>query len=269
MKVLHLSRDDRTFKQRNNEAFKDIMIDRLQAQMQAMQMLTKMQDVTANNLANINTPGFKGSNVFQKMVQQRIDGQMVTKAVPQQQVDMQQGVLEPTGNPLDFGIKGKGFFVVENSEGAQLTRDGRMHFNSNGFLVDENGSRVMGDSGPIHMPEYLKATGRGGDEANLEVADDGTIRLDGEVFDRLRIVQVEDTSQLQRRGSNYLSAPEGAMIDDPSSKIMQGYYESSNVDPLNEMVDMMKTTKMFESQQRAMTTTDQMMGRATQQLGKF
>ncbi len=245
------------------------MIDRLEAQMQAMQMLTKMQDVTSNNLANINTPGFKGSNVFQKMVQERIDGEMETRAVPQQQVDMQQGVLEPTDNPLDFGIRGEGFFVVENGEGVQLTRDGRMHFNSDGFLVDENGSRVMGDSGPIHMPEYLKASGRGADEANLEVADDGTIRLDGEVFDQLRIVQVENTDHLERKGSNYLSAPEEAMVDDQASKVMQGYYESSNVDALNEMVDMMKTTKMFESQQRAMTTSDEMLGRTTQQLGKF
>jgi len=245
------------------------MIDRLQAQMQAMQMLTKMQDVTANNLANINTPGYKGSNVFQKMVEERIDGKMVKRPVPQQQVDMQQGVLEPTNNPLDFGIKGKGFFVVQSEGGKQLTRDGRMHFNSDGFLVDENGSRVMGDSGPIHMPEYLKATSEGNEKAQLEVAKDGTIRLDGEVFDQLRIVKVEDTSQLKRKGSNYLSAPEQAMIGDKSSNVMQGYYESSNVDPLNEMVDMMKTSKMFESQQRAITTTDQMLGRATQQLGKF
>lgn len=245
------------------------MIDRLQAQMQAMQMLTKMQDVTANNLANINTPGFKGSNVFQKMVQQRIDGQMVNRAVPQQQIDMQQGVLEPTNNPLDFGIKGKGFFVVENEQGAQLTRDGRMHFNPNGYLVDENGSRIMGDSGPIHMPEYLKATGKGGNQSRLEVATDGTIRLNDKVFDRLRVVRVENTSQLERKGSNYLTAPERALVDDRSSKIMQGYYESSNVDPLNEMVDMMKTTKMFESQQRAITTTNEMLGQATSKLGKF
>jgi len=237
--------------------------------MQAMQMLTKMQDVTANNLANINTPGYKGSNVFQKMIQERIDGEMVTRSAPQQQVDMQQGVLEPTNNPLDFGLKGKGFFVVENEGSAQLTRDGRMHFNSDGFLVDENGSRVMGDSGPIHMPEYLKATSEGGEQAKLEVAKDGTIRLNGEVADRLRIVTVEDTSQLQRKGSNYLSAPERVMVDDSSSNVMQGYYESSNVDALNEMVDMMRTTKMFESQQRAITTTDQMLGRATQELGKF
>jgi flagellar basal-body rod protein FlgF len=245
------------------------MIDRLQAQMQAMQMLTKMQDITANNLANINTPGFKGSNVFQKMVQERIDGKMVSRSVPQQQVDMKQGVLEPTNNPLDFGIKGEGFFVVKNENGMQLTRDGRMHFDSSGYLVDENGSSVIGDSGPIHMPEYLKATGEGAEKAKLEVAKDGTVRLDNEVIDQLRVVQVEDTSQLERKGSNYLSAPQNALVDDRSSTVMQGYYESSNVDPLNEMVDMMKTTKMFESQQRAITTTDQMLGQATSKLGKF
>jgi flagellar basal body rod protein FlgG len=237
--------------------------------MKAMQMLTKMQDVTANNLANINTPGFKGSNVFQKMVQEKIDGETVSRPVPQQQIDMQQGVLEPTKNPLDFGIKGKGFFVVKNENGLQLTRDGRMHFNSNGYLVDENGSRVMGDSGAIHMPEYLKATGENGDQAKLDVAKDGTIRLDNKVFDKLRVVKVEDTAQLERKGSNYLNAPQQALVEDQSSSVMQGYYETSNVDPLNEMVDMMKTTKMFESQQRAITTTDQMLGKATQELGKF
>lgn len=246
-----------------------IMIERLQAQMRAMQMLTKMQDVTANNLANINTPGFKGSNVFQKMVQERIDGEMSSRAVPQQQVNMQQGVLEPTDNMLDFGIKGEGFFVVQNENGTHLTRDGRMHFDTDGYLVDENGSRVMGDSGPIHMPEYLKATGESGADAKLEVAEDGTIRLNNEVFDRLRIVQVEDTSKLEHKGKNYMDAPGNVLAEDQSSSVMQGFYESSNVDPLNEMVDMMKTTKMFESQQRAITTTDQMLGQATSKLGKF
>lgn len=245
------------------------MIERLQAQMQAMQMLTKMQDVTANNLANINTPGFKGSNVFQKMVQERIDGKMVSRSTPQQQIDMRQGVLEPTNNMLDFGIKGEGFFVVESENGTHLTRDGRMHFNSDGYLVDEKGSRVMGDSGPIHMPEYMKATGESGEQSKLEVAKDGTIRLDNEVFDRLRVVKAEDTSQLERKGNNYFSAPDKALIEDRSSNVLQGYYESGNVDALEEMVDMMKTTKMFESQQRAMTTTDQMVGQATSKLGQF
>lgn len=234
-----------------------------------MQMLTKVQDITANNLANINTPGYKGSKVFHRMVQEQIDGKTVTHSVPSQQVDMTQGVLEPTGNPLDFGIKGEGFFVVEDEHGTNLTRDGRMHVNNNGYLVDKKGAKVMGDGGPIHIPQYLKAMGSNGDQAKIEVASDGAIRLNGEVYDRLKIVKVEDTSALERKGSNYFGAPEGLMIDDSSSSVMQGYYEAGNVNPLNEMVDMMQTTKMFETQQRAIRTTDEMLGQATSKLGKF
>lgn len=245
------------------------MIDRLEAQMRAMQMLTKVQDVTANNLANINTPGFKGSKVFHQLVQEEINGKMTTRTVSGQQVDMTQGVLEATGNTLDFGIKGEGFFVVKGESGARLTRDGRMHVDGNGYLVDGKGSKVMGDSGPIHMPQYLRATGESGDQVKVEVADDGTIRLNSKILDRLRIVKVEDTSALQRKGSNYFEAPESLMVNDHTSSIKQGYYESGNVDPLNEMVDMMQTTKMFETQQRAIKTTDEMLGQVTSKLGKF
>ncbi|NGP87377.1 flagellar hook-basal body protein [Fodinibius halophilus] len=245
------------------------MTDSIQAQMQAMQMLRKAQDVTANNLANINTPGFKGSKVFYRMVQEEVNGESVTRPMPQQQVDMSQGVLEPTGNDLDFGIKGKGFFVVQGENSQKLTRDGRMHVSSDGYLVDGRGAKVMGDSGPIYMPQYLQAGGNNGEPAKVELADDGTIRLNSEVLDKLKIVKVEDTSQLDRQGSNYFAVQQSAMIDDNASRVRQGYYESGNVSPLNEMVDMMQTTKMFETQQRAIRTTDEMLGQVTSKLGKF
>ncbi|WP_138430774.1 flagellar hook-basal body protein [Fodinibius saliphilus] len=247
----------------------DLMTDGIQAQMQAMQMLRKAQDVTANNLANINTPGFKGSKVFYRMVQEEVNGKSVTRAMPQQELDMTQGVLEATGNDLDMGIKGKGFFVVQGEEGQKLTRDGRMHVSNDGYLVDGRGAKVMGDSGPIYMPQYLQAGGKNGEPAKVEVADDGTIRLNSEVLDKLKIVQVEDTSQLDRMGSNYFAVQQSAMIDDNSSRVRQGYYESGNVNPLDEMVDMMQTTKMFETQQRAIKTTDEMLGQVTSRLGKF
>lgn len=236
--------------------------------MQAMQMLSKSQEVTANNLANINTPGFKGSKVFYRMFQEQVNGNSEVKTVPMQQVDMKQGVLEPTGNTFDFGIKGKGFFVVKGEEGTHLTRDGRFSMSPNGYLVNSQGDKVMGQSGSIHIPEYMKATGQPGKETKLEVASDGTIRLNNEIFDKLNIVKVNDAASLERRGSNYFSAPEEALVRDNSSTVMQGYYEKGNVNPLNEMVDMMRTTKMFESQQRAITTTNEMLGQATRKLGK-
>lgn len=238
--------------------------------MRAMQMLMKMQDVTANNLANINTPGYKSSNLFFEMVQDKIDGKTVSRVEPREQVDMTQGVLKPTHNTFDFGIEGKGFFVVQNKNGMHLTRDGRMHIDTNGYLVDGNGSKVMGDSGPIYMPQYLKAGNRDGAEAEIDVARDGTIRINNKVYDRLKIVDVKDASKLQRKGSNYFSIDPRLMVDDhAANNVMQGYYESGNVSPLNEMVDMMKTTKMFESQQRVIRTTDEMLGRAASSLSKF
>ena len=243
------------------------MIERLRVQMQAMQMLSKSQEVTADNLANINTPGFKGSKVFYRMFQEQVNGKSETKTVPMQQVDMKQGVLEPTGNTFDFGIKGKGFFVVKGEGNTHLSRDGRFSMNPDGYLVNSQGDKVMGQSGSIHIPEYMKATGQG-EEAKLEVASDGTIRLNNEIYDKLNIVKVNDPANLERRGSNYFRAPEEALRPDSSSTVMQGYYEKGNVNPLNEMVDMMRTTKMFESQQRAITTSNEMLGQVTKKLGR-
>lgn len=245
------------------------MIERLEAQMRAMQMLSKTQDITADNLANINTPGFKGNKVFYQMVKEQVDGEEVTRTVPMQKVDMTQGVLEATDNKFDFAIKGKGFFMVEGQNGRQLTRDGRFHVDTNGYLVDGNGGRVIGNSGPINMPDYIKATGRNNKSSEIEVATDGTIRINEEVFDKIMTVEVKDTSKLERQGSNYFAAREGQLVEDHSSSIMQGYYEKGNVNPLNEMVDMMKTVKLFESQQRAIRTTDEMLSQATSKLGKF
>lgn len=245
------------------------MTDPIKAQTQAMQMLQRVQDVTANNLANINTQGFKGSKVSYKVVQEEVNGESVTRTVASEQIDMSQGVLESTENPLDFAIKGKGFFVVDDGSGQKLTRDGRMHINADGYLVDGQGAQVMGDSGPVYLPQYMKGAGKNGEQAEINVATDGTIRLNNKIFDKLKIVSVKDTSALERKGSNYFSVAESEITDDSSSRVMQGYYEAGNVDPLHEMVDMMRTTKMFEAQQRSIKTTDEVLNRVTTNLGKF
>lgn len=247
----------------------DSMLDRLQAQMRAMQMLMKAQEVTANNLANINTPGFKGSNVFYQLVKSEVDGEVTTATIPGQQVDMSQGVLEATGNKFDFAIRGEGFFMVRGEGGRYLTRNGRFHIDTNGYLVDGNGSKVMGSAGPVYIPQYLQATDSQS-VMKLEVGSDGTIRLNDEVYDKLRLVEVEDPSQLERRGNSYFEVAGTNMLANASgSSVMQGYYEKGNVSSLNEMVDMMRTMKMFESQQRAIRTTDEMLGKITSNLGRF
>lgn len=246
------------------------MIDRLQAQMQAMQMLSRAQEVTADNLANINTPGFKGNKLFYRLMTEHVDGQEITRTVPMQQVDTAQGVLEPTGNAFDFGIDGEGFFMVEEDGNRFLSRDGRFHLDSDGYLKNSQGGRVLGSSGAIHIPEYFHATGEDEGGAKLEVGKDGTIRLNDKVFDKFRIVQANDPANLERKGNSYFSASGNIQLTEAEgSTVMQGYYEKGNVEPLQEMVDMMRTMQMFEAQQRAMRTTDETLSQATNSLGRF
>lgn len=253
------------------------MIDRFTAQMQAMQMLSKAQDVTADNLANINTPGFKGSSIFYRLFQEGVDGEMTTSTQAMQMINLEQGVLEPTGNQFDFGISGEGFFVVEE-EGSEemddqiyLTRDGRFQIDSEGYLVNSRGARVQGHSGEIRVQSYFQSAGKDGHEPVLEVAKDGTIRVDGIAHDRIQIVNINNPEMLERRGHAYFSINEDHIQYDEGNvgSIMQGYYEKGNVDPMQEMVDMMKTMQMFESQQRAIQSSDETLSQAINQLGKF
>ena len=246
------------------------MIERLYTQMKAMQMLSRAQEVTADNLANINTPGFKGNKLFHRLLTEQVNGKEVTKTVPMQQVDLRQGVLEPTGNAFDIGIDGEGFFEVQEDGKSYLTRDGRFSLNSDGYLVNSRGANVMGISGAIHIPEYFHASGEGSEGMELEVAKDGTIRLNGEIYDKFSIKRVGDPANLERRGNSYFVADESSAIaDDEKSTVMQGYYEKGNINPLNEMVDMMSNMQMFEAQQRAMRTTDEMLTQVTSRLGRF
>jgi len=246
------------------------MIDRIYAHMQAMQVLQKSQDITADNLANINTPGFKGNKVFYRMFKENVDGREVTKSVPMQQINLNQGILEPTGNQFDMGIDGEGFFTVEQDGQTFLTRDGRFRLNADGVLVNTYGAKVMGESGEIQLSEFFMNKGDGGGAPVLEIAKDGTIRINDVDVDKIRLVNVEDPALLQRKGSSYFSVTDtGALSEVNIGSMMQGYYEKGNVEPLTEMVDMMKNMQMFESQQKAMRTSDDLLSRVSTQLGKF
>lgn len=246
------------------------MIDRFEIQMQAMQMLSRAQEVTADNLANINTPGFKGSTLFYRLMKDNVDGVQTERTVPMQQTDFSQGELEHTGNKFDLGLSGEGFFMVEDGSENYLTRDGRFRLDTDGYLVNSSGARVQGDSGDIYIPEYFKTEDLYGNDSSLIIAKDGTIRINDQVHDKIRIVEVEDTSKLERRGNAYFSVNDPDMLQDNSTaEVMQGYYEKGNVVALHEMVDMMKSMQMFESQQRAINSTDETLSASINTLGKF
>jgi flagellar basal-body rod protein FlgF len=246
------------------------MLDRIYMQMQAMQVLQRSQDVTADNLANINTPGFKGNKLFYRMVRENMNGQEIMKSVPMSQINLDQGILEPTGNVFDVAINGSGFFKVEQNDQEYLTRDGRFSLNSDGFLVNSNGAKVQGESGPIQLADLFQKNNETGGQNVLEISKDGTLLINGESQDKLQIVNVEDPQLLTRKGSAYFTVKDEIELrEDGTGMVMQGYYEKGNVQPLNEMVDMMRTMQTFESQQRALKTTDDMLSQVTSRLGRL
>lgn len=246
------------------------MIDRLRHSMRALQMLMQAQEVTANNLANINTPGFKADKLLFRAYMDQVNGENVSSVETARAIDLRQGTLEETGNPFDLAIQGQGFFEVQKDGQYFLKRNGHFKLDAEGFLVDEQGANVMGTGGAIQLPALI-----GGDatqaSADINIAKDGTITVNGEQYGQLSLVQVSDPQKLERRGNSYFWVPENmpAQAIESTGQIMQGYQEAGNVNPLMELVDMTKNMRLFESQQRVMRTTDEMLSQVTTRLGKF
>lgn len=247
-----------------------IMLDRYEVQVQAMNMMSKAQDVSANNLANINTPGYKGDRFFLRLLTEEVNGKEISRIVPRQHVNLEQGELEMTGGQFDFALSGEGFFVVEEDNQSYLTRNGRFQLDNNGFLRDERGAHVMGEAGRIYIPEFFHAMQDGQMESRLEVNRDGSIVINGEVFDRLQVVRLDDPSQIERRGNTYFTPGNSRLLPkDASTEVIQGHIEKGNIQALTEMSHMMRNMQMFEAQQRALRANDDSLSQSTRTLGRF
>lgn len=245
------------------------MVEQIHLQMRAMQALSKSQDMTADNLANLNTPGFKGNKIFYELYTEEVDGKRISQGLPMQTIDMSQGVLEGTGNSFDIAIEGDGFFTVQEGDRTYLTRNGRFHLDNDGVLVDDKGNPVLGTNGLIELKELVNGS-ENSDISDFKVSQDGTIYINGNEKSKIAILKPAKTSDLERHGNGYFKVDTIASLSsDDSSKVHQGFYEKGNVQPLNEMVDMMQTMQLFESQQKAMRTTDELLGKITSQLGRY
>ncbi len=237
--------------------------------MQALQTLSRAQDVTANNLANINTPGYKAQKLFYQAFQKAVNGQQVDVPDTLETASSVSGEMQKTNNPLDMAINGKGFFLVNYDGRSVLSRNGRFHVDSKGFLRDSNDAYVQGKAGSIYIPE-LRSGATNAADTKVQISKDGTIRINGAVVDQLQLASVQDYQNLSRLNNSYMTTKDGSNpLPDTQSTVSQGFYESSNVDPLKEMISMTTNMRLFETQQRTMQTMDQILGKVTSELGKF
>ena len=215
--------------------------------------LERQTDVVANNVANVNTTGYKADkSLFQEFLMPGahednfVAGRDRRLSYVQDRAtfhDFAQGPSELTKNPLDVAIDGKGFLVVQTPAGERYTRDGSLQINNQGQLVTAGGNPVLGTSGPIVFQPTDKQITIASD-GNVTVVE-GINRIDS-VRGKLRLVSFAQAQKLVKEGSNLYSAGPGATPQpDAVSRVNQGFIEKSNVNSVAEMSRMIEVTRAY------------------------
>jgi flagellar basal-body rod protein FlgF len=215
-------------------------------------VLERQIDVVANNIANMNTNGYKADrSLFQEYLssnahEDNFAGNDRRVSFVQDRAtyrDFTQGPTEETKNPLDVAIDGSGFLVVQTPAGERYTRDGNLQINNQGQLVNADGYQVLGNSGPITFQQTDHDVNIAAD-GNISVLE-GTSTLDS-IRGRLRLVSFPQAQQLLKEGSNLYAPGEGAApVVDTKSVLRQGFIDKSNVNSVTEMSRLIEITRTY------------------------
>jgi flagellar basal-body rod protein FlgF len=215
--------------------------------------LTQEFEIITHNLANASTAGFKRRcNAFSKVLdKQQGDAETYSPGVIdlQSAIDFTQGGLNQTGRPLDLAIQGKGFFVIETPDGPLYTRNGSFQTDANGQLTDFAGRIVSGDGGPITIPATVSTE-------QLSVSAEGQISANDTNMGKIKIVDFgENESKLVAAGGNCFAMPDKDIQPAAADKatVRQGYQEASNVKIVDEMVDMIMVSRLYEANMKYLT----------------
>ncbi len=228
-------------------------------------------NITGNNLANIETAGFKSSDLvmstFGEYITNRTDSDGTTKigsrsyGTEAQVVysNFMQGSIYSTGRSLDLALNGDGFFTLMNADGvARLTRNGSFFIDDEGFLINDAGSYVMGQNGRISIR----------DVSDISVNEQGVVFSGRDVSDVLLITVPEETSGIERFENGELSMPEVNMLVF-SGKIIQGSLEHSNVSYVEEMTSMIEDSRAFQACSQIVRMADQIMKKTVNEIGQL
>jgi len=214
--------------------------------------LQRELDVVANNIANLNTSGYKADNVvFQEYIMpvaranQFRGGDRAVSFVHDRAtwLDLSQGSVQQTGNPLDIALSDEAFLTVQTPRGERYTRNGALQINGSGQLVTSEGLAVLGESGPIVFQ---------GNDRNVAISTDGTISVrEGQNTTdsqrgKLRLATFAQPQRMQKDGtSTYMAPPGMAPEAAPRVRVIQGAIEKSNVRSVVEMTRMIEVTRTY------------------------
>ncbi|HUX65975.1 MAG TPA: flagellar basal-body rod protein FlgF [Terriglobales bacterium] len=226
----------------------------LYAACSALMAHSQALNILANNLANVNTAGYKGESQFYQALTAANGGQplgALNTAVNQfgvlagQGLNLSSGAIQTTGNPMDVAIDGPGFLVAKTAAGTAYTRAGNLSEGTNGELLTAQGDPVLGELGkgkigPITLPSGA-----------VSISTDGTISVDGALVAKLHLVEFKPGTQLQPLGNTYFSAPAGSAHTAVQSSLKPGALESSNVNAVQAETDLISLQRHYDLLEQA------------------
>lgn len=223
--------------------------------------LTSMMNVTANNIANMSTPGYKGQRTLFVDYLNKGKDAGPKDAVHQVQDyatyrDTTQGSLQMTSNPLDVAIEGKGYFAVTTPTGTAYTRNGSFAMSADGTLITKQGYPVQGDGGGnLVIPEGSK---------HITITPDGQISTEQGEVGQLKVADFADPQSMQELGDGLYSATGEIPVE--NVRMVQSSVEGSNVNPILEMNRMVEVLRAYQSTYRMLTNDHERIRGAIQKL---
>jgi flagellar basal-body rod protein FlgG len=239
----------------------------------------KQLQLLSNNLANVNTAGFKKDlGRFREFeLSEAVNNQALPVQTDQLQAtqywmeystytDFSAGGLRETGSPFDLALSGHGFFCVRTPDGVMYTRRGDFTVNADEVLVTQEGWPVLGKGGEIQ----IKLSKPSDDNREFSISQDGTVTVDGSEVDRLRIVDFTQSHALEKAGHNYYRALKPRSLEELNEdlEVSQGFLELSNVDTIKMMTEMIEVLRGYESYQKMMRSVDDMNAKLINDVGR-
>jgi len=234
----------------------------------------KKLEILANNIANVNTTGFKKDRTTFRIYDLKSSAadNSATSDIGKRepflpllsgtQPIFSQGGMRQTGNTLDMAIEGEGFFSIQTPDGVRYTRNGSFNLNKDGVLVTKDGFPVLGDGGEIKIDD---------DDKIFTVDYEGTISVDEKQIGKLNIVDFSRPYTLSKAGNTLFELKDKGSKEITAERfqINQGYLELSNVDVITSMTEMIETFRGYESYQKVIKSIDDVNGKAINEIGRI
>jgi flagellar basal-body rod protein FlgG len=240
----------------------------------------KQLQLLSNNLANVNTAGFKKDRgrfrEFELAETANNKALSVQMSQPQASeywmqystyTDFSEGALRKTSSPFDLALSGNGFFCVQTPDGVMYTRRGDFTVSADEVLVTQEGFPVLGKGGEIQI-KLSKAPDA---KREFSISEDGTVTVDGSEVDRLRIVDFTQSHALEKAGHNYYRALKPRSLEELNEdfRVSQGFLELSNVNTISMMTEMIEVLRGYESYQKMMRSVDDMNAKLINDVGRL